>query len=348
MFQQPDVSCESVDGRRGVTVDADLAGWAETAGRLDDRLGLGGRLLVAVLGESLATSSTSYWFGYEPQRAGLDAVLTALGEDARSLDELLAVEQGMVGRRLGVLGIEARERWRRHLVKVATEARSSLTLPERTQEHLAAESAWRDAAAAVQRRRVVQLAPDRALRQVRWYPGCPTRTLIGYADPLGLATVQRAVSEHDYSAAEDHALRVAASVPEGPVDPTAWRLSSLRFSLEEEHWPSRVPAELDEVAEHLAARGLGEAVDFVIPGRAPSAMPSSEYIGMRKDEDGAYEVWYLGDWGMHRTFIRTTDFAAAREVFVKESLTLARGRWGNHIGREPGERGRRRWWPRRR
>lgn len=93
--------------------------------------------------------------------------------------------------------------------------------------------------------------------------------------------------------------------------------------------------ELDEVAEHLLARGLGEGVDFYIPGRVPGLALSSEFVGLRAHDDGSYEVWYRGDWGADRVLVETTDFAVARRVFVDESVRLARGRWGGRVGKEP-------------
>ena len=89
-----------------------------------------------------------------------------------------------------------------------------------------------------------------------------------------------------------------------------------------------VPAELDEVAEDLRSRGLGEGVDFYIPGRVPGLSLSSEYIGMRKLDEGGYEVWYRGDWGTDKVLAETEDFDSAREVFVAESVRLAQGRRG--------------------
>lgn len=106
--------------------------------------------------------------------------------------------------------------------------------------------------------------------------------------------------------------------------------------------------ELDEVAEHLLALGLGEGVDFYIPGRVEGVSLSSEFTGLRRRDDGSYEVWYRGDWGADRTLLETTDFAAARQVFVDESVRLARGRWGARIGRETGGRGLRSLFSRRR
>lgn len=90
--------------------------------------------------------------------------------------------------------------------------------------------------------------------------------------------------------------------------------------------------ELDQVAEDLRARGLGEGVDFFISGRSPVDL-SSEYIGLRRLDEGGYEVWYRGDWGSDKALIETTDFAAARERFVDEAVRLAQGRWGNKVGR---------------
>ncbi|SEB81937.1 hypothetical protein SAMN04489844_1126 [Nocardioides exalbidus] len=88
--------------------------------------------------------------------------------------------------------------------------------------------------------------------------------------------------------------------------------------------------ELDEVAEELVSRGLGEGVDFFVSGRSPVDL-SSEYVGIRRLDEGGYEVWYRGDWGKDRTLVETTDFAAARERFVAEAVTLAKGRWGRSV-----------------
>jgi len=62
-------------------------------------------------------------------------------------------------------------------------------------------------------------------------------------------------------------------------------------------------------------------------------MPSSEHIGITGRDDGTYSVWYQ-DMGRRRELLETADFAAAREVFVRETETLASGRgWRRH-----------RWW----
>lgn len=81
---------------------------------------------------------------------------------------------------------------------------------------------------------------------------------------------------------------------------------------------------LDDLAEELTARGLGEQIDFYITGRHPDAIPSSEHIGARF-ADGAYRVWYR-DLGSSRTLVETPDFAAAREVMIREAIALGRGR----------------------
>jgi hypothetical protein len=91
--------------------------------------------------------------------------------------------------------------------------------------------------------------------------------------------------------------------------------------------------ELDELAEDLRARGLGEGVDFFVAGRSPVDL-SSEYIGIRKFDDGGYEVWYRGDWGTDKILVEKADFDAAREVFVEEAVRLAQGRWGSKVGRK--------------
>lgn len=86
---------------------------------------------------------------------------------------------------------------------------------------------------------------------------------------------------------------------------------------------------LDELAEHLKARGLTESVDFYIPGRLPGTLPSSEHVGMWARPEGGFEVWYR-DMGSSRVLLESEDFAAARERFVAEAVELARGR-GAHI-----------------
>lgn len=96
---------------------------------------------------------------------------------------------------------------------------------------------------------------------------------------------------------------------------------------------SGVNPELDELAEDLRARGLGEGVDFYVAGRSPGDL-SSEYIGIRKFDEGGYEVWYRGDWGTDKILVERADFEAAREVFVAEAVRLAQGRWGSKVGRK--------------
>ncbi|GAA1914132.1 hypothetical protein [Nocardioides hwasunensis] len=103
--------------------------------------------------------------------------------------------------------------------------------------------------------------------------------------------------------------------------------------------------ELDEVAEHLLARGLGEGTDFQVVGRPAADGLSSERIGLERRDDATYRVWYVGDWGSERTLVETADWAQARARFVDEAVTLARGRWGRSITDTPAAR--RRWWRRR-
>lgn len=81
---------------------------------------------------------------------------------------------------------------------------------------------------------------------------------------------------------------------------------------------------LDGLADELAARGLGEQVDFYVTGRHPDSVPSSEHIGARF-ADGVYRVWYR-DMGDSRTLVETPDFAQAREVMTREAIALGRGR----------------------
>lgn len=214
------------------SVDDGLEKWVVTAMRTCADLGPGGRLAVAVLGESLAHPPASPWLGHEPTAPGLADLLAALGEDPAAAAALTAAETGLAGRRLGVLTDATRESWRAMVDAVLRDPGATTVLPERDELHREAEQVWRTAAAAVQPWRAVQLDPDRALRQVRWYPGCATRTLIGYSDPLNLATVQRAVEEHRFTDTEWQALVPAEELDRRGTDPLAWRLSSLSYALE--------------------------------------------------------------------------------------------------------------------
>ncbi|MCF6376051.1 ADP-ribosylglycohydrolase family protein [Nocardioides KLBMP 9356] len=91
----------------------------------------------------------------------------------------------------------------------------------------------------------------------------------------------------------------------------------------------QVSDELDEVAEHLVSRGLGEGHHFVVHGRPVRGGRSSEYIGLRVLDDGSYRVWYSGDRGTPRTYVETPDWAVARQRFVDEVelLGASRGDW---------------------
>lgn len=107
----------------------------------------------------------------------------------------------------------------------------------------------------------------------------------------------------------------------------------------------RVADELNEVAEHLASRGLGEGTDFHVVGRPVPHGLSSERIGLEKGDDGTYLVSYVGDRGTRRPLVETPDWSVARERFVDEAVTLAKGRWGASIlDDEPEPRPR--WWRR--
>lgn len=216
--------------------DPDLVRWVDTARTVSTRLGVGGRLAVALLGESLLRDEPAPWFGYEPTAQGAADLLAALGEEPASLEPLLAVEHGMVSRRLGSMPSDVRAHWRDTVAAAAAEARASWDAPPRTPEHLEAEAVWREAASAIQGGRAVRLQPDRALVQLRWYPGCATRTHIGYADPLDLATVQRAVQEHRWTQSEWDAVDRASAAASVAVDPVGWRLSAMTFAVQDGRW----------------------------------------------------------------------------------------------------------------
>jgi hypothetical protein len=212
-------------------VDDGLEEWVAAAEQACAGLGPAGRLVVAVLGESLVEPPSSPWCGHEPTERGLADLLAALDEDPAAAGAITRAEGGLAGRRLGVLSDATRAHWRSTVEAALLDPAATVALPKRDAVHREAERVWRAAAAGVQSWRTVQLTPDRALGQVRWYPGCPTRTFIGYSDPLGLASVQRSVEEHRYSAEEWRAL-LPAELSRRAVDPVAWRLSSLAFAVE--------------------------------------------------------------------------------------------------------------------
>ena len=89
--------------------------------------------------------------------------------------------------------------------------------------------------------------------------------------------------------------------------------------------PQPPSPELDRLADEMVALGLVEQGDFVITGRKPGEMRSSEYIGMADLPDGGYRVWYP-DNASTKVLIETDDFEAARAVFVEEAVRLAKGR----------------------
>lgn len=211
-------------------VDDALEAWVDEVLRLSGQVGPGGRLVMAVLGKSLADGRPSYWFGYEPTQDGLARLLAALGEDPVVAREVREREVDMAGRRLGAISERSRARWSAFIVDAVGDPGAARLLPARDEVHLVAEEVWR-CAAATQSWRGVQLDPGDALGQVRWYPGCPTRAYIGYADPLNLSSVQRALHEHRGTDEEWQALRRAQDVVDREVDPLAWRLSSLAFAV---------------------------------------------------------------------------------------------------------------------
>lgn len=212
-------------------VDDALEAWVATAERVGAGLGAGGRAVVAVLGESLVHPPTSFWFGYEPTTSGLADLFSAVGEPTDAAAELTTAEADLAGRRAGVLSEATRARWQTVVEQALRNPDAAAVLPGRDDGHREAEQVWRTAAAGVQAWRAVQLDPDRALSQVRWYPGCATRTFIGYSDPLGLAAVERSVREHRFSEEEWQAIVPAEEIGPRDVDPLAWRLSSLSYAI---------------------------------------------------------------------------------------------------------------------
>lgn len=210
-------------------VDDGLEQWVVIAEQACADLGPAGRLVVTVLGESLAEPPTSFWFGHEPSGPGLADLLGALGEDPAAAARLTEAEAALAGRRRGVLSDTTRQRWREVVDAALRDPAAATLLPERDELHREAEQVWRTAAAGVQAWRAVQLDPDRALGQVRWYPGCRTRTFVGYSDPLNLASVERSVREHRPSEEEWRALAPVEDLERRDLDPLTWRLSSLAF-----------------------------------------------------------------------------------------------------------------------
>lgn len=217
-------------------VDDVLERWVDTAVGLMDGMGPDGRLVLALLGDALVDGTGPWWFGYEPSSAGLSDLLAALGEDPTAAHVLVDAEAALRGRRAGRLSEEAHARWcavAAAAVRDPSLADALVAQRDRDPVHREAETLWRAAARTQPPWRATRLDPDRALRQLRWYPGCPTRTHIGYSDPLGLAAAARSVSEHRWSAEEEAGLRLARQASDRGVDPLVWRLSCLRFAIED-------------------------------------------------------------------------------------------------------------------
>lgn len=218
-----------------------LGGWARSALTVRDALSTSpGRLAVSLLGESVATGRTSSWFGHEPDAAALADLLVALGEPSAAArpaaEELAAAEQGFRDRRPVVVPDPLARTWRDLLAGDLDSARAQ-SLPQRAEPHREAERVWRAAAAAVSPRRSTQLTPDLALTQLRWFPGCRTRTGHGYSDPLNLGHTTRSAQEHLSSGPELEALDPAWAVSSRGVDPLDWRLSCLAYAVHREDAP---------------------------------------------------------------------------------------------------------------
>ena len=77
----------------------------------------------------------------------------------------------------------------------------------------------------------------------------------------------------------------------------------------------------------------------MVHGRPVPGIVSSEHVGLRVLDDGAYRVWYSGDRGTPSTYVETPDWTVARRRFVDEveRLGSSRGDWRPPRGR---------WWQR--
>lgn len=217
-------------------VDDDLVAWAVVAADLAGRLRPAGAFAVALLGESLTRPRPSAWFGYEPDDAGLAALLSRLGEDDVDVAGLLAAEVPLAGRHLGRVPDEVADAWRRRLSDAAQRVVAEGSLPDRSPVHRHAATVWDAAASVASEPPMVRLRPSVALSQLRWFPGVATRTFIGYSDPLDLSTVERATGEAGTTAAQREAQAAARRVVEERVDPLEWRLSSLAYAATDRPW----------------------------------------------------------------------------------------------------------------
>src|SRR6476469_3950496 len=126
-------------------VDDALEHWVDASPRLADDLGAGGRLLLAVLGESLTGGRASSWFGHEPTRVGLQALLVALDEDPGAADGLCDLELGLADRRLGAVSEVSRARWSAFATEAVRDPAAARVLPGRDPLHREAEEVWRRA-----------------------------------------------------------------------------------------------------------------------------------------------------------------------------------------------------------
>ena len=226
----------TTDVRPTEVVDADLVAWAGVAAGVADRLRPAGAFAVALLGESLTRPRPSAWFGYEPDEAGLAALLARLGEDDVDVAGLLAAEVPLAGRHLGVVPDELADAWRQRLSDAARQVVAEGSLPDRSPAHQHAATVWDAAASVASEPPMVRLHPSVALSQLRWFPGVATRTFVGYSDPLDLATVERATGEAGTSPAPRAAPAPAPPGGAGPGAPPPGGRSSLAYAAVDRPW----------------------------------------------------------------------------------------------------------------
>jgi len=174
----------------------------------------------------------SPWLGYAPDAGGWADLVERLGEDRGLGAGVIAVEAPFREHPPVAVPDDVHRAFVERTATDLAEARAAGHGLVRSPEHLRAEEVWRRAAAQISPGRAHQLHVERALGQVRWFPGTEVRTRISYSDPLDLAHVSRSVMEVPGSAEEWEATKAAYAVFDWGVDPLEWRLSSLAHVLE--------------------------------------------------------------------------------------------------------------------